>query len=81
MPDDKLLMYVLNPRNADEGNLGRIKVEAALVCLEDMEFLIEGDIADLVRSVVPGAAQAGFLSFDELLKVIILGFDPARTSV
>lgn len=49
---------------------GRISLAAALECLEQMDYLIEGEFDDLVRTIVPASAKEGALDLQDVIKVI-----------
>lgn len=49
----------------------RISLGEVLKCVEEMDFVIDGELRDLVRSVVPAAAEAGEFSLDDAIKVMI----------
>lgn len=55
-----------------------MSVVQALECLEQMDFLITGESADLVRAVVPASATADSLDLEDVIKVCTLTFsDPS----
>lgn len=56
---------------ADGHGDGQISVSQAVECLEHMEYVFDGEPEELVRSVVPAAAQADGLSLEDAMKVIL----------
>lgn len=53
----------------------RISLDELLKCVEEMDFVIDGELSDLIRSVVPEAAEAGEFSLDDAIKVSPLALD------
>lgn len=41
------------------------------MCLEQMDFLIDGDAGDLLQSVVPLSAKSGILNLEDVIKVTL----------
>lgn len=48
---------------------GRISVAQMLACVEKMDFIVDGSPEELVRSVVPAAAEVDRLSLNDAIKV------------
>lgn len=46
-----------------------MSVSQVVECIEHLDFIIDGEAEDLVRSVVPAALKADSLSLDDVIKV------------
>lgn len=49
---------------------GKISVSQVLECIEHLDYIIDGEAEDLVRSVVPAALKADSLSLEDVIKVM-----------
>lgn len=48
---------------------GRISVAEVVTCVEQMDFIVDGPLEGLVRSVVPAAVEVDRLSLNDAIKV------------
>lgn len=48
---------------------GRISVAEVVACVEQMDFIVDEPLEDLVRSVVPAAIEVDRLSLNDAIKV------------
>lgn len=48
---------------------GRISVAKVLACVEEMDYIVDGPLLDLVKSVVPGAVEVDRLSLNDAVQV------------
>ena len=48
---------------------GRISVAEVVACVEQMEFIVDGPLGSLARSVVPAAVEVDRLSLNDAIKV------------
>lgn len=57
------------PPHPDVKSDGRISVAEAVACVEQMDFIVDGSLEDLLRSVVPAAVEVDRLSLNDAIKV------------
>ena len=50
---------------------GRITVVHLVKCLEEMDYILDGDTRDFIRSVVPKAFEANELGLQDAIKVML----------
>ena len=48
---------------------GRISVAEVVACVEQMDFIVDGPLEGLIRSVVPAAVEVDRLSLNDAIKV------------
>lgn len=68
-----MLFYIFSPWRDEAGseNGGKMSVSQVVECIEHLDFIIDGEAEDLVRSVVPAALKADSLSLEDVIKVIL----------
>ncbi|CAM9687486.1 unnamed protein product [Pylaiella littoralis] len=56
-------------KNGDVKDDGRISVAEVLACVEEMDFIVDGSLLDLIKSVVPEAVEVDRLSLNDAVQV------------